>query len=101
MLLCPGPIPKTAHSLPHLVLMHHLPSGDRGYAPKFIADSSLTVRVPICAGAVLLSLWQPLPRGSAPAALDRGYALFPSFAYARRALQNLNYAAGVPLTMVC
>jgi hypothetical protein len=56
MLLCPGPIPKTAHGLPHLVLMHALPSGDRGYAPKFIADSSLPVRVPICAGAVLLSL---------------------------------------------
>ena len=28
------------------------------------------------AGAVLLSLWQPLPRGPAPAALGRGYALF-------------------------
>jgi hypothetical protein len=85
----PGPfaaLPRSDGSMTPIgiiaVVAHNTPRGgdplrralarlDRGYAPKFIADSSLAVRVPICAGAVLLSLWLPLPRGSAPAALER------------------------------
>ena len=54
--MAPVQSPKPSPGLPHLVLRHVLPPADRGYAPKFIADSSLPVRVPICAGAVLLSL---------------------------------------------
>jgi hypothetical protein len=59
--MAPVQSPKPSPGLPHLVLRHVLPPADRGYAPKFIADSSLPVRVPICAGAVLLC--QPFPKG--------------------------------------
>ena len=62
--LCPGPIPKPAHGLPHLVRAHNTlkemrslqspwPLWAGAIAHKFIADSSPPVRVPICRGGVL------------------------------------------------
>jgi hypothetical protein len=54
--IAPVQKPKPSPGLPHLVLRHVLPPADRGYAPKFIADSSLPVRVPICRGGGVLAV---------------------------------------------